>query len=323
MKPIVLPSRNTTEGVKFIQDYRYANGHEVPLYDISTTGALNQIIGHAKFVNSSYGNVYYRGVNGLYDNVMPSYMRKKKNSRTPGLNKLLDDICNDDYLSRSLKLRNCITAKGSIDTKNKRYNKYCAEALLQHYAGKTRFIDVVDNHWVALWMGLQNFIMRGEGHNSCECQKRALWLGDYIEQYVLNPTTSVESYLYEYIILLAMPYGIQDNEIGIIETSELVEVDLRKAIPSTFIRPHAQHALVIRKRDMQPNDRKPASFFDMASQVVAILRIRNDIASQWLGEGNLVSSENLFLSPSIDHGYNNLLKREDLFKYPFNIIKYY
>ena len=54
MKPIILPSRNTTEGVKFIQDYRYANGHEVPLYDISTTGALNQIIGHAKFVNSYY-----------------------------------------------------------------------------------------------------------------------------------------------------------------------------------------------------------------------------------------------------------------------------
>ncbi len=322
MKPIVLPSRNTTEGVKFLQDHQFANGHVVPLYDISTTGALNQIIGHAKFVNSSYGNVYYRGVNGLYDNVMPSYMRNKKTSRTPGLNKLLNDICNDDYLSRSLKLRNYTTAKGTINTKTKRYNKYCAEALLQHYAGKTRFIDVVDNHWVALWMGLQNFIFRGEGRNSCECQKRALWLGDYIEQFVLNPKTLIDSYLYEYIILLAMPFGPQDNDFGVIETNELVEVDLRKAIPSTFLRPHAQHALVIRKRDDQLNSRKPACFFDMASQVVAILRIRNDKASQWLGEGSLVSSENLFPSPSIDHGYNSLLKNS-LFKYPFTIIKYY
>lgn len=117
-----------------------------------------------------------------------------------------------------------------------------------------------------------------------------------------------------------MPYGDKKPIDGISETEEFVTVDIRKALPSIYLRPHAQHALVVRRRDNNNND---ARYYDLSSQVVGILRIRIDRASLWLGNGQLVTKDNLFPSPSIDQGYNNLLMHSDIFTNPFEIIKYY
>ena len=59
MKPKVLNSSNNAEGCTFVEDFTFCTNHKVPLYDISTMGAFNQLVGFAKFTNSEYGNVYY------------------------------------------------------------------------------------------------------------------------------------------------------------------------------------------------------------------------------------------------------------------------
>lgn len=318
-KPKVLTSNNSTYGCSFIEEFTFKNKHKVPLYDVTTYSAFNQLIGHAKFANSSYGNVYYRGINGLFDNVLPSIMRKVKSGKTAGLENLLDKIYKDNYMFNSMAM---VKENPKDAVTIRRFNKYRIEALLQHYSGNTRFIDVVDNHWVALWMGLQNFIFRGEGYKNCDCQRREINFADYYEDTKASPALSPDLNIYEYIVLLAMPYGLSKADHGIIETEDLVEVDLRKALPSIYLRPHAQHALVIRKKE-NTDKKKDSSFYDMASQAVAILRIRIDRASSWLGQGNLVSKENLFPSPAIDQGYHRLLRRTDLFDNPFEIIKYF
>lgn len=323
LKPTILPNNGSIYGCSLVQQFKFKNKHSVPLYDVTSLSALNQLIGHAKFVNESYGNVYYRGTDDIYDNVLPSFVRHKKNCKAVGLNQLLVNICDDKDLSKLLKFRNYITPSGYTNSKIKRYNKYIAEALLQHYAGYTRFVDVVDNHWVALWMGLQKYHLYGAGKKNCECMKRIVSYADYYEQKVLASSSTFNYNIYEYIILLAMPYGTGRNEYGIVETSELVSVDLRKALPSIFLRPHAQHALVIRKREGNPSSKVPTSFYDLASQVVAIIRIRIDRVTDWLGEGDLVSSDNFFPSPTIDNGYNYLLQRKDLFTAPFGLLKYF
>lgn len=235
MKPVVLTSKSTVTGCSFVKNYRFRNGHEVPLYEISTTAAFNQLIGHAKIDNAHYGNVYYRGVNGLFDNVLPSIMRKRTSGTADDLNRLLKKISDNDYFRNSLKLRSTVVPKSISDyALNKvigRYNKYCIEAVLQHYAGYTRFIDVVDNHWVALWMGLQNFTTHGRGHKYCFCKKRELNIGDFYESLNAPECPVIRamegSDIYEYIMLIAMPYASKSLECGIIETEELVEVDLR------------------------------------------------------------------------------------------------
>lgn len=330
MLPTILTNKSTVSGSSFVKDYEFRNGHVVPLYEVSTTAAFNQLVGHAKIDNAHYGNVYYRGVNGLFDNVMPSIMRKRTSGAADDLNKLLKIISENDYFKKSLKLKNIIPPRTPSDFANNkvitRFNRYCIEAVLQHYAGYTRFIDVVDNHWVALWMGLQKFITHGKGHKYCVCEKRELCVGDIYET-IRKPecpviSAKVEDDIFEYIMLMAMPYASKSIECGIIETEELVEVDLRKSLPSFYLRPHAQHALVIRRRDKQ-NINQTASYYDMASQVIAILRVRIDRASMWLGEGTLLSQANLFPSPSVDQGYNNLLMHDKVFSYPFEILRYY
>lgn len=175
MEPVILTRKNTAEGCEFIKDFTFRTGHTVPLYDISTTGALNQLIGHAKVANSQYGNVYYRGVDSLYDNVMPSLMRKRTSGSCDDLHSVLKAVCEDEYFHNSLKLRDTIVPQSQQDFENNkritRYNKYCVEALLQHYAGSTRFLDVVDNHWVALWMGAHHFHFHGKGGSSAKYRK--------------------------------------------------------------------------------------------------------------------------------------------------------
>ena len=332
MSPIILTSNSRVDGSRYIEDYQFKNGTVVPLYDVEKMSAFNQLIGHAKFLNAEYGNVYYRGVNGLFDNVLPSIMRNRKKAEALDLNHQLSRICDDVYFHKSLKLRDMpkrLYAKTYyLGNEITRKNKYRVEGMMQHYAGNTRFLDVVDNHWVALWMGLHNFVMLGRKSSFCKCEKRELSVGD-IYQSLDNSGCPVmisrpsNDGIYEYILLLAMPYAESNPRCGIIETDDFVEVDLRKTLPSFYLRPHAQHALVIRRRDIAPIEKVPASYYDMASQVIAILRVRVDRASLWLGNGNLLTASNLFPSPSLDQGYNNLLMHPELFDNPFEIIKYY
>lgn len=312
------------EGCLFERQFQFSCGHTVPIYRINTTSAFNQIIGFAKFKNSEYGNVYYRGINSLYNNVLPSLMRNRAKGIPDDLTRICQNIENDARLSDSLKLRKTKQPKKEEHFRmNKgisRFNKYTIESLLQHYVGATRFLDVVDNHWIALWMGLHQFEMHGKSGRYCSCIKRRILLGDVLEQRVGK--ASKEDNIYVYVLLIAMPHATSTPQFGINQTENFIEVDLRKALPSIYLRPHAQHALVIRKRDKQ-NINQTASYYDMAQQVVGILKIRIDIADEWLGYGDLMSAKNIFPSPSVDQGYNTLLMRNDIFKYPFEIIKYY
>ncbi len=321
---ILLTTKSTVEGSIFVGEYTFKSGNKVPLYELQTIGAFNQLIGHAKFNNSSYGNVYYRGVDGLYDNVLPSLMRGGRRRGTPDdLNTILQTICSNSYFKESLKLRSVpsLNRENYVEIKRvKRFNKYTVEAMLQHYAGKTRFLDVVDNHWIALWMGLNSFERHGHKNMYYKSHVRTLSVEDICEAFLKK--RDLPSDIYVYILLISMPFATVMPEYGITETDSFVEVDLRKSLPSIYLRPHAQHALVIRKRD-RDNTQQLADYYDMSSEVIGILRVRIDLASKWLGNGLLLSVSNLFPSPSIDQGYNNLLLHDEVFKHPFEIMRYF
>ena len=72
--------------------------------------------------------------------------------------------------------------------------------MLQHYGIPTRFIDVVDNHWIALWMGL----------NYIEHIKQVHTYYHYVERIVsvLDLTSdSKEKDFYQYILLITIPFS--------------------------------------------------------------------------------------------------------------------
>lgn len=97
-----------------------------------------------------------------------------------------------------------------------------------------------------------------------------------------------------YIILLKVPQDSQNNQ-----DKKIQVVDLRKCIPSYYLRPHAQHALVIRK--------PPEKEQDFTSNIAGIIRIKLENALQWLGMGQTLSVKNLFPSPCCDYGLRKLL----------------
>lgn len=279
----------------YVGSHTFKCGHTVPIYEVNNLHSLNQMIGHAKFNNSKYGKVYYRGECHLHDNLTPSLFRGAK--RYAGLLKQMNDIVrqmkNDPKFPQTLN-------SGQLHEDEK------VEGLLQHYGVPTTYIDVVDNHWVALWMGLYKCSHYSKLNDYLHYSKRELPIGDIAKGKEFD-----DKELYQYILLISLPYNTSRNDDGVNESEDFLQVDLRQALPSIFLRPHAQHGLVFRRKVHQL---KLASDYDVADTVVGILKIRIDHASKWLGNGELLTQENLFPAPGFDHGYDILLSRSDLFE---------
>lgn len=308
-KPTVLPSSLSISGSKYIDTYHFSCGNDVPVYEVHTVHALNQLIGHAKFNNQSYGNVYYRGECKLHPALKPSLFRKSKNAEraTERISQLIQRFADDKYMQKELKI-----AAGDYET-----TKCKIEGMLQHYGVPTRFIDVVDNHWIALWMGLNKMEKPKQYNQYYHYAERTIPL---VELASGNPLS--DDLLFQYVLLMAIPFPSDRTFTGIQSSSDYLEVDLRQALPSTFLRPHAQHGLVLRRKVHQPKS-CDTDAYDMAHAVIGIIKIRIDKVHDWMGSGALLTQNNLFPPPAYDYGYDLLLSRSDLFENgEFSIARY-
>ncbi len=285
--------------------HRFKNGHEVAMFEISDYRALNQLIGYAKFLNTDYGDVYYRGEVEIHDTLLPSISRKDGCSNYERvLNDVIDRVLQDDKFSKTAKLSGF---------KGRHNPRLVAEAMLQHYGYSTHFIDLVDNHWIALWFGLNKFRTIKNISKYCLYEKRVV---NPIE--LLRANQNTENEIYQYMILVAVDNNLAPVERGIYIGNDIITIDLRSSLPSIFLRPHAQHGLAVRR-----NLHQPGGSFDVASNVIAIARLRIDNVSAWIGEGSLLSNHNLFPSPAYDYGYELLLRRDDLFSTEYHSIAQY
>lgn len=88
---------------------------------------------------------------------------------------------------------------------------------------------------------------------------------------------------------------------GVYMGEKTYTIDLRKALPSTFLRPCSQHGWVVRGKDVS---------YDFDSQISCVIRVNIDLAKEMLGSGTLLSQENFFPDETIDQGYNILLERQ-------------
>ncbi len=339
-------SDNQFVGTHSFVNYNDSSGNliPVPIYEANSIYGLNQLVGYAKFINRDYGYVCYRGECRLHPTLIPSLYRHST-KLTNANNKIVEHI-------NKIRKDSALRTELNLDDLDEYQEKCVVEGMLQHYGLPTRFIDVVDNLWVALWMGqyertpTKNIKTK---NNYVHYFKRELpnielariaikiheqWtkLASYPSSFFplsdiapiidgVYPNGIKESNLYQYIILLAIPYSDKSVSKGISVSKTHVLVDLRQALPSIFLRPHAQHGLVVKKRIEKP---KSIEQYDMATEVIGIVRIRLDKATNWLGEGVLLTQENLFPTPAFDIGYDILLSRTDLFtKQEYSITRYY
>jgi hypothetical protein len=258
------------------------------VYEVDTPNAFTQAAGYLKYTRSAGGPIYFRGQRSLHDTVFASLHRLPT-----GLPKGGAGITNSNKVMNSF-LAQIATSKfrGFI----RGTPEHAIEPLLQHYFMNTRYIDVVDNPWIALWFATRRLVFRR---------------GRYAHYTTRNFHDERDKHAY---VLLIQPGAHKPHatQVGVWVTPKAEVIDLRVACPSLYLRPHAQHGLLLRRTGYD-NGRDA----DFAPLVVGILTVRIDRALEWLGEGHLLSARHLFPPPSCDDGYRILLES---FPDPDNIL---
>ena len=106
---------------------------------------------------------------------------------------------------------------------------------------------------------------------------------------------------FSYIILMATDATKETDHFGVYKGERTTLVDLRKALPSYFLRPHAQHAYMLRKNEPYPTD-----YSDL---IVGVAKIPTLLGLKWLGNNDFLTVSSLFPASYFDSGYEIMLKR--------------
>lgn len=264
------------------------DGSRVPIYTIDSYHTLTQFVGYAKLKNRFYGNVYLRGQTQLYSGkLIPSIFRPPTGSKTVNYSARFANYCK--FKNKTL----------SSTSSFKDVDSYAIEPLLQHYGIKTPWLDIVDNLWVALWFGLHEF--------------DSIILEDHEHVHITDSTSNP----YAYLFLLAVD-AIQERTIktpkGVVRVPGRYSgdktnlVDLRKAVPSYYLRPHAQHALMLQKRDILTRNPLTENDVDYSDFIVGIAQIKASTGLEWIGHSGLLSIQGLFPPAYYDNGFRCLLE---------------
>lgn len=249
-----------------------ASGHHV--YHVTNQHGFVQAAGYLKHVHGAAlkGGVYYRGQQQLHPTMTPTLYRGVVTQKV----KQQRDAALSDYLSRVEADKAVLRAVKS----------YAREPLLQHYGLRTRWLDLVDNVWVALWFACHEIKSVGPFHQYLHFERRK---------------ASADSFAY--VILIQSDGWNQDPATPGLFKGELTEtIDLRTAVPSQFVRPHAQHALLMRRHKGMD-----ANATDYSQFAVGTIRVPLTDALEWLGTGTLLSVHSLFPPPTYDFGFRELL----------------
>ncbi len=156
------------------------------------------------------------------------------------------------------------------------------QPLYQHYGVNTQWVDLVDNIWVAIWFGMQEFISK-----------------KYDREYVYVKKRKVEGALYLSLVLIDAKTEVMP---GYYTGTSHEMVDLRIGAPSIFLRPHAQHGILAKYKKC---DAVAAN--DFMQHTCGIIEIDMHDAVDWMGQGHLLTHVNMFPSPIYDEGYAYLL----------------
>ncbi|MCB9610194.1 MAG: FRG domain-containing protein [Polyangiaceae bacterium] len=262
--------------------------------DVDSSHALLKAIGYLKYAHN--GPVLFRGQAKPYPTIIPTLFRTNKK--------------NQPLLSSRGSVNKRHTAISQWLTDNQKAHPFfrgtpddAREPLLQHYGVNTRWIDLVDNVWIALWFACHSIqFQNARPFNTMHYLRRQ----PVIENYGLNAERQY-SYIYVFNAGVETAAGGVD---GLWTTAKGARIiDLRRCAPSMYLRPHAQHGLLLtRKGIVEPDDT------DFGDYVVGVIRIALEKALSWLGDGSLLSVHSLFPPSYYDQGYGLLLSKNLTFR---------
>ena len=234
------------------------------IFEICSPHVLTQLIGYAKFFFRKDGVVLFRGQTKNHKSMIPSLFRESPSLSSVGHKQEILD----NYIKRMIDNRAFL----------KRTESIAYEALLQHYGIKTRWLDLVDNIWIALWFATHeaNSIGRASKYMHYEVSSNdfsyifIMHFGRHTQNICQRTRTKLASFCKRennFDKLIKLPIH------GFFETESYQIIDLRCMTPSLYRRPHSQHAILARRK----------SFSDMShinynDAVVCTLKIETELA---------------------------------------------
>jgi len=245
--------------------------------ECSMPHALTRAAGYMKHVRGQHGeHVLFRGQTSNWPSCIPSLFRVVTGGTLTQKIQARRSSALEDYV---------VSARGAgafIRGTSYPYD-FAHEPLLQQYGIATRWLDVVDNLWVALWFAVQECVP------DPECRRH----------WHFTPSTKP----FGYVLLMSPGENVRPvpKKPGLAETTRCELIDLRVAAPSLFVRPHAQHGLLLRRKTYPPRD------VTLNEQIVGVIKVKTNLARRWLGKGFLHDPHVVFPPPHYDAGYSRLL----------------
>ncbi len=274
-------------------------GAGYPCYRVTDPAALIQVVGWLKSTGT-YPSVYFRGQQALYGGrLVPSGFRngggtsgeKGVLNHDREITRYLDSLwgapctCTPSGLPFAER-HNCRERAAKVPSLYRGTRRACVEPLLQHYGLRTRWVDLVDNLWIALWFASHEYVLADGGRFA------------YVRPR-LSETSDVA-----YVIVLDLGPLAETAVPGYWTGSDVRLIDLRYSVPSIYVRPHAQHGLLVAPRG--PISGKTTSIVE--SHIRAAIQIDLVLARKWLGNGSMTSAYALFPPAVRDEGYRRLLR---------------
>ena len=248
------------------------------VYHAKKPFVLVQAAGYLKHIRAKSNNksVFFRGQSKVYPTLPPTLYRglqrpQARDKRDETMQSFLKKIRKSQQVLRAV-------------------SDYVQEPILQHYGLKTRWLDVVDNVWVALWFACHTAHAFGEHGKYLHFEKR-----------IVRHTKPDSCYVYILLLESANTPDVKAGA-GCFKDSDSATIDLRIAAPSHFVRPHAQHGLVVKALDQSGR-----ASIDFSLLLAGIIRVDLADALEWLGLGDLLNVHALFPPPPYDVGYGEIL----------------
>lgn len=280
--------------------------HGWTIWTVSNPNELTAVAGHLRY-KAKHGFALYRGESSLHSSMLATGFRpprdgsnhrslsqRQYDNYTMELRRFIDTVygapctCTRGplpYRDSHLCEEQAKHVKGSSSAVVSGTYRAVIEPLLQHYGVKTRWLDVVDNIWVALWFA---------------CFKQVT-VGRYAHHVRRSPTSEglgARAYIVIFQTEQLIDTGVPGYRVG----PRTRMVDLRYNVPSVYLRPHAQHgSLIARAR----TGGDPLGGLD--DSVAGVIEVDLADALTWLGDGSMSSAGTLFPSASFDEGYRRLL----------------
>ena len=180
------------------------------------------------------------------------------------------------------------------------------EGLMQQYGASSRWLDVVDNIWIALWFACHRAWSATDDAETKEAKKhdrRSQVSYVHYERRVSEQEPCGKRFAY--IVLLGVEEELKLVSPGLYRSEKDELLNLRQALPSQFIRPHVQHGWLIRRKKDEDYVR------DLKDKILGTIKIPLSIALSWLGSSKAFEVSSVFPPPCFDTGWRDLSFRDE------------